>query len=469
MNVFASTLISGLLIGPSILAGAETLELHSRFRQPVAEGSDAYALVAQTVNWDAKKTAIIICDMWDRHWCKSATARVAEMTPRMNAVLKAARARGVLIVHAPSDTMKFYADYPQRQRAQQAPLAAPPSTTNRWKLQPNVKEPPLPVVDSDGGCDDLPPCEGGSAWRSENPALEIMADDAISDNGAEIYNLFRQLGIENVIIMGVHTNMCVLGRSFAIRHMIGLGQKVLLMRDLTDTMYNPRQSPYVSHFAGTDLVVEHIEKYWCPTITSVDFLGGEPFRFQADRRQTIAFIIGENEYHTWVSVPEFANQDLARRGLQLVWVTSSTNTNDREFPNYQAIRNADLLFVSARRRTPRLEMIELIRQHLAAGKPLVGIRTASHAFGGTGDKRQVVNGIEYANWPEFDAEVLGGNYHGHLNAGWVTKLSLAPGAQSHPVLAGVAWQDFQTQSSLYENTPLKPGSQPLLIGTVLPG
>ena len=55
MNVFASTLISGLLIFPSVLAGAETLELHSRFRQPVAEGSDAYTQIAQTVNWDAKK------------------------------------------------------------------------------------------------------------------------------------------------------------------------------------------------------------------------------------------------------------------------------------------------------------------------------------------------------------------------------------------------------------------------------
>ena len=60
------------------------------------------------------------------------------------------------------------------------------------------------------------------------------------------------------------------------------GQNVLLMRDLTDTMYNSRQHPFVSHFRGTDLVVEHIERYWCPTITSTDFTKDQPFRFKND-------------------------------------------------------------------------------------------------------------------------------------------------------------------------------------------
>ena len=49
-------------------------------------------------------------------------------------------------------------------------------------------------------------------------------------------------------------------------------------------MYNSPQRPFVNHFAGTDLVIEHIEKYWCPTITSDDILGGMPFRFTGDER-----------------------------------------------------------------------------------------------------------------------------------------------------------------------------------------
>jgi hypothetical protein len=79
--------------------------------------------------------------------------------------------------------------------------------------------------------------------------------------------------------------MCVLGRSFAIRQMVKLGKNVVLIRDLTDTMYDHRRKPFVDHFSGTDLVVEHVEKFWCPTATSADLLGGEPFRFAQDARK----------------------------------------------------------------------------------------------------------------------------------------------------------------------------------------
>jgi len=79
-----------------------------------------------------------------------------------------------------------------------------------------------------------------------------------------------------VILCGVHLNMCVLGRPFAIRQMVKLGKHVALMRDLTDTMYNPERPPGVSHFQGTELVIQHIEKYWCPSFTSSDLTGKPP-------------------------------------------------------------------------------------------------------------------------------------------------------------------------------------------------
>jgi hypothetical protein len=52
------------------------------------------------------------------------------------------------------------------------------------------------------------------------------------------------------------------------------------MRDMTDTMYNPERPPGKSHFAGTVLMVEHVEKYWCPTFVSQDITGQPPFRFK---------------------------------------------------------------------------------------------------------------------------------------------------------------------------------------------
>jgi hypothetical protein len=42
---------------------------------------------------------------------------------------------------------------------------------------------------------------------------------------------------------------------------------VLLVRDLTDAMYNPKMKPFVPHERGTELIVEFIEANWCPTIT----------------------------------------------------------------------------------------------------------------------------------------------------------------------------------------------------------
>jgi nicotinamidase-related amidase len=257
----------------------------TRSRVETPSGSGQYQVVQKTVEWNPKKTAIIICDMWDQHWCRGATARVAEMAPRMNEVIKEVRRRGVLIIHCPGDVIKFYQGTPQRRRAQQASKATLPPTAAQWKSLSMVKERPLPIDDSDGGCDDQPQCKPSVPWKREIAILEMAPEDAITDNGGEVYNLLQQSGIEGIIILGVHTNQCVLSRQYAVRQLVSMSKNVLLMRDLTDTMYNSRKRPFVSHFTGTDLVVEHIEKYWCPSITSADILGGEPFRFKGDERQ----------------------------------------------------------------------------------------------------------------------------------------------------------------------------------------
>ena len=242
-------------------------------------------------SWNPKATAIIVCDMWDDHWCKSATARVGELAGPMNEMLKASRAKGVFIIHAPSTCTGFYKDAPQRKRAIDAPSAKAPeplATTERWGTAwnwPDAKrEGVLPIDDSDMGCDCKTKCEIRSVWSRQTAALTIADEDAITDNGQETWNLLVQHKIEHVILCGVHLNMCVLGRPFAIRQMVKLGKSVALIRDMTDTMYNPERPPGIAHFAGTDRVIEHVERYWCPTFTSTDITGKTAFRFKADTR-----------------------------------------------------------------------------------------------------------------------------------------------------------------------------------------
>jgi len=244
-----------------------TLNLRSRRLVKNAEGYNVWKVETTTKSVPASETALVLCDVWDKHWCRGANERLAGLLPRMNEVVKTLRAEGVLIVHAPSGTMKFYEDSPARKRVLDAPKAPDPKTMKH-------DDPPLPIDASDGGSD-TGEKSSHKAWSRQHPAIDIdEARDAVSDNGRDLYNLYRQRGIKNILIMGVHTNMCVLGRSFAIKQMVRWGFDVTLVRDLTDTMYNPARSPYVSHAEGTHLVVEYIEAFWCPTTTSDNLLKG---------------------------------------------------------------------------------------------------------------------------------------------------------------------------------------------------
>jgi nicotinamidase-related amidase len=243
-----------------------TLRLNLRTRVETFKGSGAWDEVTVPKDFAGKETALIICDMWDKHWCDNATKRCEAMTKKMGDVLTAARANGVTVIHAPSDCMDFYKDAPQRARMLKVPKAEPPKPRQ-------ITEPALPIDDSDGGCDDVPQPKSRKAWSRQHPAIPIADEDFISDNGQEVYSLLKQRGIKNLIVMGVHTNMCVLGRTFAIRQMTKWGIRCILVRDLTDSMYNPKKAPYVSHDEGTALVVQHIEKYWCPSILSKDLVG----------------------------------------------------------------------------------------------------------------------------------------------------------------------------------------------------
>ena len=226
----------------------------------------------RVVRWEVARTAIIICDMWDTHTCSLSAQRVAALAPRMNQVVNAARSRGVMVIHAPSDTMNFYEGTPWRMRMRQAPKAASATPILGSCPRDPGEASKFPIDDAEGGCDDpiVKTWEGPYPWTREHPAIDIVGFDGVSSDGQEIYNFCKQEGITNIALMGVHTNICILNRSFGIRQMTRLGFQVVLARDLTDAMYDPRKRPFVSHNRGVELVVEHIESNWCPSILGDD-------------------------------------------------------------------------------------------------------------------------------------------------------------------------------------------------------
>jgi type 1 glutamine amidotransferase len=173
----------------------------------------------------------------------------------------------------------------------------------------------------------------------------------------------------------------------------------------------------------------------------------------------VFFLIGEPEYDTKTTVPAFARAELEPRGVRCTFsILPADDSND--FPNFDALKDADLLFISVRRHTPPQAQMDAIRAFVAAGRAVVGIRTASHAFALRGKDAKPPAG--YADWPEFDHEILGGNYSDHYGHGIETWAKVIPGQAEHPVLAGIGLEEFSVPSHLYKNPDLPAWVTPLV-------
>jgi len=100
-------------------------------------------------------------------------------------------------------------------------------------------------------------------------------------------------------------------------------------------------------------------------------LGAASRPVPAPEHPHVVFMIGEDEYHTWETLPEFAKKELEPRGYR-VTIVNEDKADKNNFPGLiDALRSADLLFVSTRRRTPPSDQLNAVRAFLAAGKPIV--------------------------------------------------------------------------------------------------
>lgn len=221
---------------------------------------------------------MIICDMWNTTLCASAARRVIALAPRINDVASRLRKAGALIVHAPAGCMEYYAGTPARERARRA-TGVLSTVRADWNDRDASREPPLPPAladDTPCSCEPgVPPCTSGGPpypWTHQIESIEISSTDAVTDDGKELLALLEERGIEDVIVMGVHANRCVLGRPYGIRQLVYWGKRPVLCRDLTDSFHrDPR-----GHGRGNEEMIRHIERYWCPTITSDQLVSGPP-------------------------------------------------------------------------------------------------------------------------------------------------------------------------------------------------
>lgn len=177
----------------------------------------------------------------------------------------------------------------------------------------------------------------------------------------------------------------------------------------------------------------------------------------------VVFILFEDEYDAKTTMPAFGRKYLEE---PLGWkCTYVHGEGDYSIPGIDALDDADLAVIYVRRKPLPPEQLAHLKQYVASGKPLIGLRTASHGFA----PRDVLpEGVEA--WPEFDPDVLGGHYDGHygnksLEDG-TTYVNVIPAARKHPIMRGVRNDQFRVRSWLYKTKPLVESATLLMLGRV---
>jgi type 1 glutamine amidotransferase len=198
----------------------------------------------------------------------------------------------------------------------------------------------------------------------------------------------------------------------------------------------------------------------------------------------VVLVSGDEEYRSEEALSQLGRILAAHHGCEcrvLYAIDPATGeiapNEQKNIPGLAALRNADLLVIATRFRNLPDEQMKEIDDYLRAGKPVVGLRTATHAFnipkdgayahygnGYGGDKKDWVDG--------FGRVVLGEkwiSHHGH-HGKESTRGLLAPGAAEHPILRGIADGDIWGPTDVYGvRLPLPGDSQPLVLGQVLAG
>ncbi|MCA9006437.1 MAG: ThuA domain-containing protein, partial [Planctomycetaceae bacterium] len=131
-------------------------------------------------------------------------------------------------------------------------------------------------------------------------------------------------------------------------------------------------------------------------------------------------------------------------------------------PGIEKINDADVVLFSVRRRVLPEKEMQAIKKYVKAGKPVVGIRTASHAFSLRGKEPPA----GYADWTEFDAYVFGGNYKGHHKNDLKSMVTINPAQRKNPILDGIPDKPFPQAYSLYEVLPLAKGTTVLMTAEI---
>ena len=160
----------------------------------------------------------------------------------------------------------------------------------------------------------------------------------------------------------------------------------------------------------------------------------------------VCLLSGCAEYKTEESLPPFQKYLEQNFNVTCTWAVRKAND---DLPGLEQLDDCDVAFVYIKRMQLAGEQLERFKKYATSGRPIVGVRTASHAV---------------QTWLDFDRDVLGGNYKGHQPVGPVTKIELTADAGKHPILSGV--EMTTANDSLYKNEGHATDINVLLTGAI---
>jgi type 1 glutamine amidotransferase len=198
--------------------------------------------------------------------------------------------------------------------------------------------------------------------------------------------------------------------------------------------------------------------------------------------KAIVLVSGDEEYRSEEALTQLAKILAGRHGFSCTVLyaidpaTGAINPDTTDnIPGLEALRRADLMVIATRFRNLPDEQMREIDAYLRAGKPVVGMRTATHAFSIPPERT-----FHRYHWKHdgsgfvegFGRQVLGEtwiNHHGH-HGQESTRGLIAADAKDHPILRGIADGDIFGPSDVYGvRLPLPGDSRPLVLGQVLSG
>jgi type 1 glutamine amidotransferase len=193
----------------------------------------------------------------------------------------------------------------------------------------------------------------------------------------------------------------------------------------------------------------------------------------------IVFVSGDEEYRSEEAMPMLAKVLAIRHGFKctvLFAINPEDGTidpdNQTNLPGLDVLRSADMMVLFTRFREPSDEAMQHFQDYLNSGKPILGIRTATHAFAFDKNKQSPFARFDWRSkdWPGgFGQQVLGETWVRHHGAHGKqsTRGIINEATKDHPILKGVT--DIWGPSDVYEVIHLPTDAQVLVHGQVLEG